>query len=1211
MQTAKLGIAVDLNDSLAQLKQLKELMSALGTNTTETFAKAATAAKTSAETVVATTKKAAEERVTVTKKTEEEIAAVEGRVRKAKEKGLDEVRQKIFEFEEQTRKLRLESAYEQDANRKKEISAETKKVNTELQLYRSAEKEMMGARTFSEQLEKNFKPPNPKGIVYNTLFGGGEYKTELKNLEKESKEVDEKLAAQEQELQKKLASAESAEAKEAVEIEAKKDKQILEQHKARIEKEIAETQELNAESAEKSEGGILKSATGAIGGLGLGGLAAGGAVAGATVALTKLYEVGEDVHKRQMELEIGFQTMGQSAEQAKKSTDDVMKSSKSVALEMGLTHQEIETATATYLKMGGTTTNLKQTQEELAAAAKRWGMDTDAAAKLYAKAMMGNTTALTRYMPELKGVTDKAKAMEIIHKKLAGTITSMKNVADQDPMARIKETFSQLMESGGKLIFGILDPIINVFSKIVMAVQPLIDIITELGSIIGEMIEQALEPVTEIFQEIGSVIGDLMPVIQVIMKAALIPLKAIIWEITTVIKFFIWEITTVIGWLKDLWEAFDNTFHITEQVKEAYEAISNAVSSFIGWLTKAIDTVKSVGASLLSVIGIHIKSSDATDKDTESTKQKTEADKANTVAEKARADAIDETVKKIESEKSANEQALKEGKANALAWLEIAKDPSKTEAERKNAQAQYDGWVKSMQGTVSKMKETASEEKQISDAIGENDAKNEKKREADDRKHHSQMIKQQKDAFAKEKEQIENAYADQKTLIETQAIQQNEDQATTQYKELQLDVQHAQDLLDLAEKSGKGIAVAKLNLLKAQKAINDVIFKNEKQDMEAHYQDALDDATDDAKKTYNLKLKELNDLLQLEKDKGQSTVQTMKDIASLKKAERKREKDEINKELNAQQKTEESIEQKRVDAMGVGIDKELALQKLKHDKELAQLQDALDKKQATQKQYDELHRISEQQNANAIQDIYKKQGQQYMQDLKDANVFVAKNGQERVAAIKGFLLQELTQYLITKYAEVSATEATEGQKTAITLGGIASRVAATAGEIASDIASAAASAFSAVVNTIRWITTIFPFPFSLALIPAGIAAVYGLYKGAKSLFKFAEGGIVDKPTNFTFGDGQQGQAGEAGKEAIIPLDKLPETMARIYPRPALSNVSVDHTGALVKQLETANAKLTEIHTAALQQPPPATIDGYKMDLSIQKSQTRVNLAKLT
>jgi hypothetical protein len=61
-------------------------------------------------------------------------------------------------------------------------------------------------------------------------------------------------------------------------------------------------------------------------------------------------------------------------------------------------------------------------------------------------------------------------------------------------------------------------------------------------------------------------------------------------------------------------------------------------------------------------------------------------------------------------------------------------------------------------------------------------------------------------------------------------------------------------------------------------------------------------------------------------------------------------------------------------------------------------------------------------------------------------------------------------------------------------------------------------------------------PFANFLTPA-LASANGNAFGPQGLIPFANGGVVDTPTMFGFGRGQTGVMGEAGPEAILPLER--------------------------------------------------------------------------
>lgn len=151
-----------------------------------------------------------------------------------------------------------------------------------------------------------------------------------------------------------------------------------------------------------------------------------------------------------------------------------------------------------------------------------------------------------------------------------------------------------------------------------------------------------------------------------------------------------------------------------------------------------------------------------------------------------------------------------------------------------------------------------------------------------------------------------------------------------------------------------------------------------------------------------------------------------------------------------------------------------------------------------------------------------------------------------------FLKENLMQLALNKGAELAIWIQTELAKDGATLGSVAIRMGAMALEgaawlantaimIASSIAAGAAAMAAAAAQAVVSVVTAIPFPFNLALIPAAIGAVYLAYRGIKKMFKFADGGVTKRPQQFLFGSQGQhlGERGEAGEEAIVPLNKYP------------------------------------------------------------------------
>ena len=147
-------------------------------------------------------------------------------------------------------------------------------------------------------------------------------------------------------------------------------------------------------------------------------------------------------------------------------------------------------------------------------------------------------------------------------------------------------------------------------------------------------------------------------------------------------------------------------------------------------------------------------------------------------------------------------------------------------------------------------------------------------------------------------------------------------------------------------------------------------------------------------------------------------------------------------------------------------------------------------------------------------------------------------------AVKNYLWQKLTeelsQFIITKAAEVLIHTGAEGAKTTVTGVGVGARIALIGMEILATIAAAAASMVHAVASIIEWEIASFG-PFALLTIPASIAAMVGIFSAAKSALGFDQGGLLKK--------GERGYFEGNRDEIIAPKDTFIDVVNQtILPR---------------------------------------------------------------
>ncbi len=438
--------------------------------------------------------RSAEEEAASAQKTASKIEEIENQVNSTKKKGLDAVRQKIYEQELETRNLRLKRAFEEDAQVKKEIQAQVNKVNTELQLYRSAEKEMTGGRTFTEQLEKNFKQ------------AGGSVKTyidALQTLEKKYKETDQAILHSNDETQKA----------------------ILTRQKETVEKEIAETKKLI--TAEQEEHKKADHGGGGMHGM-LAGVVGGGVAASVMVGLEKLQEHYKEAAESQKMLQAGTGLVGEALQKAGEEAEGIGKkfaiSGENAKIAMG----KVSSYT------GATGEELKKQTEAVVAYGIAHGKSESMVAK-----MLATEKGREKIMSEAN--LNIAKAQE----------------AATTPAANLARIQNTLMETFGKVAMvamGALGPALTavtplldlignmvetVLKPALAALDPVMKIIaqqfTNLAPIIVDLITTGLDILTPIISDLADIMGALIPPMIQVVKTILDSLKPVFKQLTPII----------------------------------------------------------------------------------------------------------------------------------------------------------------------------------------------------------------------------------------------------------------------------------------------------------------------------------------------------------------------------------------------------------------------------------------------------------------------------------------------------------------------------------------------------------------------------------------------------------------------------------------------------------------------------------------------------
>ena len=154
--------------------------------------------------------------------------------------------------------------------------------------------------------------------------------------------------------------------------------------------------------------------------------------------------------------------------------------------------------------------------------------------------------------------------------------------------------------------------------------------------------------------------------------------------------------------------------------------------------------------------------------------------------------------------------------------------------------------------------------------------------------------------------------------------------------------------------------------------------------------------------------------------------------------------------------------------------------------------------------------LSREEHATALKEIELSRAQ-FERDVQDQNAgFFARSYQGLRDVALAAIRDQLAEFVAAKAVELVTHTTTEGAKTAATEAGTATRIVSLVAEKAQSLITAGAAMVEAVAKFIADAVSKLGL-FSIVAIPAGLASLVGLYKGAKSALGFASGGFVGRP----------------------------------------------------------------------------------------------------
>lgn len=425
-----------------------------------------------------------------------------------------------------------------------------------------------------------------------------------------------------------------------------------------------------------------------------------------------------------------------------------------------------------------------------------------------------------------------------------------------------------------------------------------------------------------------------------------------------------------------------------------------------------------------------------------------------------------------------------------------------------------------------------------------------------------------------EKDAIEQAFIEQKAIIDTANSKGEITDAQAKKKLLEAQLKHDQDMLAVLIKYKQKTTQLKAAIAKDESELRKNAHaqlladaKNDEEELltQLEIRGLKENLSEEqiAKERYEIQRNALANEIELRRKNGDDVSKLENQLALM---QLKNAKDAIKHEEEIQKDILDIKKKARKDELDMMRDagiSETEIQKRTHEieaeeeneryaEEIKKRKDQLDNSKLGLALRESLE-IDHQNKLNAIRVKADKEAlernKQYLADITTLAIankedrlavvsdFAEKNlGIQNLAQIKErgglakFLKQNLAMIAQNQLAQLLTTTTAENSKTAVVTAGTLARGAALIGEGIASAASAAgtwvATAAQAVFNAFKAL----PFPLDLVAAGASVAGVVALATQVPKLFKHADGGVGVKPV--TAG---QHQFFEAGPEAVIPL----------------------------------------------------------------------------
>ena len=199
-------------------------------------------------------------------------------------------------------------------------------------------------------------------------------------------------------------------------------------------------------------------------------LAGLGAGAGLGMIVDKMFEVGKESQEAAEKLQASFAGDNEKFNEANEAAERLGETYKKDS-------NEIKAMTEAYVNMGGPTDHISQKMEMIMAIAHRTHQNLNTAAQYLAQSLEGASNSLTRYMPQLKGVTDQSEKLKIMQQALGPDIKAMGMEANDSAMGfdHFGVQLKEFEKAGGQILTRFLSPFMEMASNVLGMIRDGID----------------------------------------------------------------------------------------------------------------------------------------------------------------------------------------------------------------------------------------------------------------------------------------------------------------------------------------------------------------------------------------------------------------------------------------------------------------------------------------------------------------------------------------------------------------------------------------------------------------------------------------------------------------------------------------------------------------------------------------------------------------